>query len=964
MKKTLKYSIIAILVMLTVVCSCLIVGCDSDTRSGDYTLQGFSYSITDVGEGYIDINKMSETDHSAYDSIILMYGKRVHITSSTIRFVDGMILSGYGDTEYTINGEKITFSDSTLASTFNYVTLSNGVFSIGVSQTVSGITVKYSFDYYSDKATAPTYTIYFDSNGGTDVAAQTVKKGEKVKRPLPYPKYTGYTFDGWYTDYKCTDAYDFSAQVLRSFTLYAKWEPNENKVTFNSNGGTSVKEQTVLSGYTISEPASPTKAGYTFSGWYSDSGLTKQWNFFRTIFDDITLYAKWEPNSYTISFNAQPGTCATSTKKVTYSAAVGELPVATREGYVFDGWYDKDSGKVYNSTTVYTTAGNITLYARWVVKITLDPGSDGSVSKTEINASKNWKQSDVEILPVATTAKDWTFAGWFTEPLGHGMKYDNDSICEFEEPITLYAAWSVTIKYDTKGGDVVPSTQVVIGNSFAPATPVRIGYTFMGWHDPDGNTVDETTVITYDKTTVLTASWTVHQITFKFDAQGGSAVSDRVYTFDSPFGEFPATERENFVFGGWFSLPKGYGKQYNATDLCKDDCTVTLYAKWVANVFFDYEGATSGNTLEKLEFTYGADIDFENTIPQPYKTGFSFEGWFTERDGQGTLLSAKYLGSPDVNTWQLDNDTTFYAYWVKGTDKRFLYYKTTETTGNITVYGVRDSSITEVGIPAIIDLHPVDEIAGGNFTNLLTKIILPETVKVINKDSFKNCWNLQTVTFEDNSQLTSIGYSAFYNCIHLTSITIPATVTVMDEKAFLGCSDLQTVTFEDNSQLTSIGDYAFVFCHKLQTVTFGDNSQLTSIGFQAFYDCNNLTSITIPAGVTSIGSHAFRECTNLASVTFGDNSQLTSIGFRAFDSCNNLTSITIPASVTRIGAYAFSECTNLASVTFENPMGWWYTDSNTATSGTVLSSTDLSNSSTAAEYLVSTYSDYYWNREN
>ncbi|MCH5157366.1 MAG: InlB B-repeat-containing protein [Clostridiales bacterium] len=873
MKKVLTYSLIVILAMVTVVCGCLFVGCDTGSSIyGDYTLKGFSYSVTDVGEGYIDINNMSETDHSTYDMVILMYGKRVSISKNTIKFVDGMILSGYGDTKYTLNGEEITFSDSAIASTFNYVTLSNGIFSIGVSQTVNGITVKYSFEYYSEKATVPTYTIYFDSNGGTDVAEQSVKKGEKVKIPLFYPRKTGYAFDGWYKDYECTEAYDFSAQVLRGFWLYAKWEPLPNKVTFNSNGGTHVKEQTVISGNLIIEPDSPKKAGYTFGGWYSDSGLTNQWDFSTPVAGDITLYAKFTPNTYTISFNAQKGTCATSTKEVTYSSTVGELPTPVREGFVFDGWYDHENGgKAYRSTTVYTTAENITLYAKWLVKITLDAGSNGSVNKTEINGAYKWKQSDVESLPVATTAKDWNFAGWYTEPMGYGVKYDKDSICQFEGTTTLYAAWSVTINYDANGGDAVPSSQAIIGNRFVPATPVRIGYTFTGWHDADGNTVNETTVINYDKTTVLTASWTANQITFKFDVQGGNSVSDRQYTYDLPFGEFPIPERANYVFGGWFTLPAGNGKQYDATDVCKDDSTVTLYAKWVAFVSFDYGGATSGVTIEKLEFTYGADINLFDILPEPYKTGWSFEGWFTEGDGQGTLLGENYLGSPDVNTWQLDGDTTFYAYWVKGTDKRFLYYET-NATNNINVYGVRDSSITELEIPAIIDLLSVDEITEGNFHENLTKITVPDSVQIIHTDAFKGCKlteitlpfvgkNRTTIDSPDGvfghifgstvrrEKWTVLQYSEMYGYDYyyyipttLKKVTITGDVFV-PVNAFLNCTMIQEIVFLGN--VTGMGKGA-LNCANLEVLRFEGSLSAENVISTAFGSLSKNVTVIVP----------------------------------------------------------------------------------------------------------------------
>ena len=137
---------------------------------------------------------------------------------------------------------------------------------------------------------------------------------------------------------------------------------------------------------------------------------------------------------------------------------------------------------------------------------------------------------------------------------------------------------------------------------------------------------------------------------------------------------------------------------------------------------------------------------------------------------------------------------------------------------------------------------------------------------------------------------------------------------------------------------------------------------ITEINKNAFNDCDSLASITRPSSVTSIGNSAFYNCTSLTSVTFGDNSRLTGVGEFAFEDCTSLSSITIPSSVASIGNYAFLDCTSLTKVTFENPDGWWRSYSSTATSGTAISSPNLSNAATAANYLTFTYIHYNWKR--
>ena len=190
----------------------------------------------------------------------------------------------------------------------------------------------------------------------------------------------------------------------------------------------------------------------------------------------------------------------------------------------------------------------------------------------------------------------------------------------------------------------------------------------------------------------------------------------------------------------------------------------------------------------------------------------------------------------------------------------------------------------------------------------------------------------------------------------LKEITIPNSVTSIDSYAFYRCTALTSVTIGDS--VTSIGDSAFSNCSALTSVTIPDS--VTSIGRNVFYGCEALTSVAIPDSVTSIGHAAFADCFDLASVTIGDS--VTTIGNFAFSDCTNLTSVTIGDSVTTIGNYAFEDCTSLTSVTFVNPNGWWRTQDANATSGTDLSASDLSNPSTAAQYLTTNYAWNYWYR--
>jgi len=221
------------------------------------------------------------------------------------------------------------------------------------------------------------------------------------------------------------------------------------------------------------------------------------------------------------------------------------------------------------------------------------------------------------------------------------------------------------------------------------------------------------------------------------------------------------------------------------------------------------------------------------------------------------------------------------------------------------------------------------------FPRNLTSFVLPDTVTSINFSAFYECTALQTLTISGNSALTTIGGSAFTDCTNLTSVYLPSGIISIGSRAFYNCSSITSITLP--SSLTTLGEYAFYGCisftdinipagitsmlgafqncSSLETITFEENSVLTNIGDNTFYKCTNLSSITVPDTVTNISKNAFQECSSLTTVTFSTNSSLSSIGVKAFYKCSNLTSILIPDSVLSIGDNAFDYTSNLTTVT-------------------------------------------------
>ncbi|MGM9971509.1 MAG: pectinesterase family protein, partial [Anaeroplasmataceae bacterium] len=179
------------------------------------------------------------------------------------------------------------------------------------------------------------YTVSFETNGGSSVSNMTVKEGKTIT--LPTSTKAGYKLVGWYSDSSLTTAFTSQTAVTSNITLYAKWvEATIYTVTFNTNGGSSISSLNVVEGNTISLPTAPTKDGYTFVGWYSDSSLTTAFNESTIISSNITLYAKWRDSStgelYTPSENISGGGTVFDNDSITLTTNSGTSYVITATG--------------------------------------------------------------------------------------------------------------------------------------------------------------------------------------------------------------------------------------------------------------------------------------------------------------------------------------------------------------------------------------------------------------------------------------------------------------------------------------------------------------------------------------------------------------------------------------------------------------------------------------------------------
>lgn len=213
----------------------------------------------------------------------------------------------------------------------------------------------------------PTYLVTFETNGGSEIASFRARTLEAISSP----ERAGFTFIGWYTDDALSKAAKFPQVLSHDTTFYAKWTQNFT-VTFETNGGSDVA---ALETSRIEESPVTTLENNTFAGWYTDANCSDESKiaFPYDVTRNITLYAKWTAEMYTITYDANGADGGSVPERVlvekggsfTVSANTGNL---VKNGYAFTNWStsaDGTSGQTYPVGYNLTPSGNLTLYAQW-----------------------------------------------------------------------------------------------------------------------------------------------------------------------------------------------------------------------------------------------------------------------------------------------------------------------------------------------------------------------------------------------------------------------------------------------------------------------------------------------------------------------------------------------------------------------------------------------------------------------
>ena len=278
-----------------------------------------------------------------------------------------------------------------------------------------------------------TYTVTFDTDGGSSIDSVMVAKGELLQKPVD-PTKEGFIFDKWYVD---NVEYDFNKEVTSDITLKATWKKQDGNsfvVTFNSDGGSKINSQTVEKDGMVNKPANPTKQGYTFVSWQLDG---KDYDFSTKVTQNITLKAVWKKvDTFTVTFNSDGGSTVKS-QSVEKNKTATKPANPTKAGKIFVSW--QLNGKDYDFSTKVTQ--NITLKAVWrnpnSYTVTFDTDGGSSITSKTVSEGKTISK------PADPTKEGFIFVSWQL----NGKDYNFSS--SITSNITLKAVW----REDTSSGN-------------------------------------------------------------------------------------------------------------------------------------------------------------------------------------------------------------------------------------------------------------------------------------------------------------------------------------------------------------------------------------------------------------------------------------------------------------------------------------------------------------------------------
>ncbi|MBQ4497275.1 MAG: InlB B-repeat-containing protein [Spirochaetaceae bacterium] len=574
-----------------------------------------------------------------------------------------------------------------------------------------------------------------------------------ASKTLPVLSESNLTFAGWY------DNQSYNGQPVATIPLgttgdkvyYAKWTA---AVTYNGNAsGVVLQNGQSIVVYNTSEnqPSDPTRNYYDFGGWYTDSGCTSAYDFTNPVTQNITLYAKWNPIQYTVTYSVPSGIGVTVPQD-TYTVLTGlntlQTPAAV-SGLTFVGWYtDSSLNESYRITQIQPgESGSRTLYGKWTATVTFD-GKGGQVSYNQGTVIYN----NTVRKPDDPTKTDYEFDGWYTDS-SCTSAYNFDS--SVTNSFTLYAKWNpvityispVTLSAEFQPGGAEASYDSTLGKTLSD--PSYTGLNFAGWFEDADFQTGRKTSITQGSTAPITyyAKWTV-AVAFNPNGGGGSTVTRNVVygTKAQPITHPSAPSGSSATFDDWYTgTTSGGVLTLDSTAFDFDNTVITettvLYARWVTTISFNANGG-SGSFTPLNDVALGSKITFPS--PGPTKNNCVFTGWY--KDSGGIFK----FSDP------IDKGMTLYAGWqqVNQSGTRDTWFETnagisiTDNADGDTTYCLRlnNDSVSGIGTAlavtnnksgttttAYLDIQGTNSFAGSNHggLKLTTATSGSKTIKIV-----------------------------------------------------------------------------------------------------------------------------------------------------------------------------------------------------------------------------------------
>ena len=599
------------------------------------------------------------------------------------------------------------------------------------------------------------YTVTLDTAGGDPIRPiQYTVESEAFQ--LPTPVRTGYIFLGWtgegITEPQKTIEIPQGSTGDRTYT--ANWQVIEYTIITLLEGGNAGSSQVYF--YTVEQTVTlptPTRTGYTFIGWTGEGITTPQPNVTipKGSTGDKRYIENWELTEYNITMDLNGGS---GQEKVVYTMTDEdfELPTPTRHGYEFVGWTGEGITTPQTSVIIPKgSTGNRTYTANWEIityNIFLYKG-DGSEAET---IHYTVETPDFALQPPTRTG--YEFLGWQRlDGYAPGEKQMNVTIPKGTTGDRTYTGcWQAieyTITLDTSGGNALDAISYAVTSSpITLPTPVRTGYTFLGWTG-EGITTPQTSVIipkgsTGDK--AYTANWQVIEYTITLDTNGGPVVSPIKYTVEDSF-TLPYPLRPGYEFAGW--VLDGSGMLPATTLIIYYGTTGDLHykAEWRLAGYTITMDLSGGSGQEKVVYTI-TDEDFE--LPTPTRNGYEFVGWTGER-----------ITTPQTSVKIPKGSTGNKAYTANW--KVIRYTITLVTNGGAVIASIRYTVEDSVTLP-IPPERPGYEFAGwvldgsGQFPS--TPMIIPEGST--GDRIYEAEWRVATYT------ITFVSHGRVYNWVQYT----------------------------------------------------------------------------------------------------------------------------------------------------------------------------------------------------